>query len=97
METRLEFWGQGYSQRSTYIYDNIGMAYRQDSAKDALVFVHNGMLVCSVAWYIIHGISKTIFYRYKIRFFEGARCATHGNNAIIQKAHNHVEMGKALI
>lgn len=50
METRLEFWGQGYSQRSTYLYDSISMAFRKDSQKDTLEFVHNGMYVCSMAW-----------------------------------------------
>ena len=97
METRLEFWGQGYSQRSTYIYDSISMAYTKKSEKDTLLFVHNGMYVCSMAWYTIHGISKTTFYRYKRRFFEGAKCASHGNSEIIRKGHEHVEMGKALI
>ena len=27
METRLQFWGQGYSQRATYLYDSISMAF----------------------------------------------------------------------
>ena len=97
METRLEFWGQGYSQRSNYLYDSINMAFRKDSQKDMLQFVHNGMYVCTVAWYSIHGVSKTTFYRYKRRFFEGGKCASHGNFAIIRKGHGHVEMGKALL
>ena len=97
METRIEFWGQGYSQRSTYLYDNISMAFRKDSEKNTLDFVHNGMNVCSMVWYSIHGVSKTTFYRYKRSFFQGAKCASHGNTAIIHKGHVHVEMGKAII
>ena len=97
METRLDFWGQGYSQRSTYIYDSISMAFTKDSEKDTLDFLHNGMHICSMAWYTIHGVSKMTFYRYKRRFFEGAKCASHGNTAIIRKSHEHIEMGKAYI
>ena len=97
METRIEFWGQRYSQRSTYLYDSISMAFRKDSEKDTLEFVHNGMYVCSVAWYSIHGVSKTTFYKYKRRFFQGEKCVSHGNTAIIRKGHVHVEMGKAII
>ena len=55
------------------------------------------MYVCSMAWYSIHGVSKTTFYRYKRRFFEGAKCASHGNTTIICKVHAHVDMGKAII
>ena len=73
------------------------MAYGKESQKDNFLFVHNGMHVCSMAWYIIHGISKTTFYRYKRRFIAGGKCVTHGNSAIIRKGHEHVEMGKALI
>ena len=97
METRLDFWGQGYSQRSTYIYDSISMAFTKDSEKDTLDFLHNGMHICSMAWYTIHGVSKMTFYRYKRRFFEGAKCASHGNTAIIRKIHEHIEMSKAYI
>ena len=50
METRIEFWGQGYSQRSTYLYDSISMAFRKDSEKGTLEFVHNG--TCTfVVWH----------------------------------------------
>ena len=73
------------------------MAFRKDSQKDTLEFVHNGLYVCNVAWYSIHGVSKTTFYRYKRSFFDGGKCASHGNIATIRKGHDHVEMGKALI
>ena len=97
MDTRLELWGQDYSQRSTYIYDNISISFRKNPKNDTFEFVHNGMYVCSMAWYTIHDVSKTTFYRYKRRFLEGAKCASHGNTAIIRKGHVHVEMAKAYI
>ena len=79
--------GQGYSQRSTYLYDRISMAFGNDSNKDTLEFVHDGKYVCGMAWYSIHGVSKTTFYRYNRRFFEGGKCASHGNTAIIYKGY----------
>ena len=97
METRLEFWGQGYSQRSTYIYDSISMAYTKKSEKDTLLFVHSGMYVCSMAWYTIHGITKTTFYRYIRKFNQGSKNTSHGSTTKIQKVHVHVELGKTIM
>ena len=73
------------------------MAFGNDSNKDTLEFVHDGKYVCGMAWYSIHGVSKTTFYRYKKRFLEATKCASHGNTTIICKGHAHVEMGKAII
>ena len=45
----------------------------------------------------MHAIPKTSFYRYKEQFENGAKKFMHGNLGVIGKAHDHIEMGKAII
>ena len=65
--------------------------------KSCYVFSFNGNEVCTRAWYKIHGIPKTSFYRYREQFENGVRRSVHGNDGLIRKGRDHIEMGRALI
>ena len=39
----------------------------------------HGVEVCATAWYLIHGILKSIFHSYVRRYNEGVLSTAHGN------------------
>ena len=96
---RNEFWGQTLQKRTNYVYDTMLTAWRENTttAKSCYVFSFNGTEVCTRAWYEIHGIPKTSFYRYREQFENGVRRSVHGNEGVIRKGRHHTQMGRALI
>ena len=98
MQARSNLWGQSYSSRCTFILDCMSMAYKQgQEGDDCFEFSFDGKKVCNKAWYVMHGIGRSTFYRLKQKFINGAKIATHGNLGIIRKQTTHVEMAKAII
>ena len=81
------------------MYDSLLTSWRQNktATKKDYVFSCNGKEVCCRAWYEIHGISKTSFYRYRVQFENGVRRSVHGNEGVIRKGREHTEMGRAMI
>ena len=39
----------------------------------------HGLEVCTIAWYLIHGIPKSTFHSYVQRYNEGIMSTAHGN------------------
>lgn len=75
----------------------MGMAYRQGQDDECFEFTFDGKKVCSKAWYVMHGIGKSTFYRLRKKFLNGACNVSHGNSGIIRKGMTHVEMAKSII
>ena len=95
---RKEFWNQSLQKRTDYVYDTLSVACRKNpSGKMDYEFSLNGIEICCRAWYEMHGISKTSFYRYKENFENGVRRCMHGNMGLIRKGRDHTEMGRAII
>ncbi len=97
LQARADFWGQSYNSRSTFVLDCMNMAYRQDQNEECFDFTFDGKKVCNKAWYVMHGIGKSTFYRLRNKFLDGACSGNHGNSGIIRKSMTHVEMAKSLI
>ena len=97
MQARADFWGQSYTSRCTFVLDCMSMAYRQDQGYECFEFTFDGKKVCDKAWYTLHGIGKSTFYRLRNKFSGGACSGNHGNTGIIRKGMTHVEMAKSLI
>ena len=70
------------------------MAYRQYQDEEFFEFIFDGKKVCDKAWYVMHGIGKSTFYRMRKKFLDGVCSGSHGNTGIIRKGMTHVEMAK---
>ena len=98
MLTRLrqEFWGESQKSRTNYVYDVLSICYQKDE-KSRYQFKLNGSIVCCRAWYELHGIPKTSFYRYKENFENGVRQYMHGNTCTLRRGLQHTSLARALL
>ena len=55
------------------------------------------MIVCCRAWYEMHGIPKTSFYRYKEKFESGVCQYLHGNTGVLRRGLQHTSKARALL
>ena len=55
------------------------------------------MIVCCRAWYEMHGIPKTSFYRYKEKFESGVFQYFHGNTGVLRRGLQHTRKARALL
>ncbi len=97
-QLRKYFWGLHLEERTNYIYDVFETSFRIDTmGTRKYTFNFNAKDICGRAWYKIHGIPKTSFYRYRTQFENGVRRAMHGNKGAIRAAWDHTQMGRAIL
>ena len=97
-QLRKYFWGLHLEERTNYVYDILESSCHIGSmGTRKYTFLFNGKAICNRAWYGIHGIPKTSFYRYKVQFEHGVRRAMHGNKGAIRAAWDHTQMGRAIL
>ena len=86
MRIRQDFWGQSQESRTNYVYDVLSTAWHRDStSKIKYQFRMNGVIFCCRAWYKMHGIPKTSFYRYREKFESGMCQYLHGNAGVLRR------------
>ena len=96
MRLRQEFWGESQKTRTNYVYDVLSICYQKDQ-KMRYQFKINGVVVCCRAWYELHGIPKTSFYRYKEKFENGVHQYVHGNTCTLRRGLQHTSLARALL
>ena len=95
---RQDFWGQSQESRTNYVYDVLSTTWHCDLAsKVRYEFRLYGMIVCCRAWYEIHGIPKTSFYRYKEKFESGVCQYMHGNTGVLRRGLEHTSRARSLL
>ena len=98
MQIRQDFWGQSQESRANYVYDVLSTAWHRDSSqKIKYEYRLNGVIVCCKAWYEIHGIPKTSFYRYREKFESGVCQYVHGNTGVLRRGLQHTSEARALL
>ena len=84
--------------RMAYIFNAFGNSIRTNTnGVVSYLFGFCGKDICYRAWYELHGISKTSFYRYKEQHNAGYTRAMHGNKGIIRKGWDYVEMARVVL
>ena len=76
-EARREFHGMSCAEKGTYIYSLFHN--RDQDVIDSARMVLKKMVICKMAFYIIHGFSRAKFYIYEDEYQQDAKVGQHGN------------------
>ena len=84
LELRMEFWNMTLENQMAYIFNAFGNSIRTNTnGVVSYLFGFCGKDICYRAWYELHGISKTSFYRYKEQHNAGYTRAMRGLDSCI--------------
>jgi hypothetical protein len=82
LAVRQKFYEKSFEDRKEYGISVGGHMHSIEGDRKRKYVTLLGTEVCAVAWYTIHGISKSSFYTYMDDFNKGVINGTHGNQGI---------------
>jgi hypothetical protein len=92
---RFQFFHEGGQYFKSHCLLDVHKQIHLDAHENEMITLE-GVDVCPVAWYIIMGVSRATYYRWKVNTNNGLRVEHHGN-AITVKPRSHILQATATL
>ena len=79
---RQRFYLKSFEDRREYKIAARDLLHNFEGDRNRKVISLEGAEVCVLAWYRIHGISKSTYHTYSLLYKDGVLLGTHGNKGV---------------